>query len=67
MAKALLGHMATVQDQRLLEQIVQLRARVRDLENDVRRLSAERDAARDAVPLHLPDTFPEPVPEPALA
>lgn len=67
MAKALLGHMATVRDQRLLEELVHLRARVRELESDVRRLNEERDAAHDAAPLQLPDQFPEPVVvEPAL-
>lgn len=43
MAKALLGHVATNVDRRLLDEVTRLRTRVRDLEAEVARLRAEAD------------------------
>jgi len=55
MAKALYGHVGGAQDRRLLDEVTQLRAKVRALEFEVVRLRAENDrlaaAASDADPL----------------
>jgi hypothetical protein len=63
MAKALYGHVGSAPDRRLLDEVTQLRAKVRALEFEVARLRAENDrlvaAAADADLLRLP--------EPALA
>jgi uncharacterized small protein (DUF1192 family) len=63
MAKALFGHVGSAPDRRLLDEVTQLRAKVRALEFEVARLRAENDrlaaAASDADLLRLP--------EPALA
>jgi len=44
MAKALLGHVASNVDRRLLDEVTRLRTRVRDLEAEVARLRAESEA-----------------------
>jgi hypothetical protein len=44
MAKALLGYVGTLPDRRLVDEVTHLRSRVRDLEAEVARLRAERDA-----------------------
>jgi len=64
MAKALFGHVGSAPDRRLLDEVTQLRAKVRALEFEVTRLRAENDrlaaaAAAEADLLRLP--------EPALA
>jgi hypothetical protein len=62
MAKALFGHVGGAPDRRLLDEVTQLRAKVRALEFEVARLRAENDrlaAAAQAELLRLP--------EPALA
>jgi hypothetical protein len=43
MAKALYGHVSSAPDKRMLDEVTRLRARVRDLEIEVIRLSAEND------------------------
>ena len=43
MAKALYGHVGGAPDQRLLDEVTRLRARVRDLEIELMRLCAEND------------------------
>lgn len=43
MAKALLGHVATSVDRRLLDEVTRLRSRVRVLEEEVARLRAEAE------------------------
>ena len=48
MAKALYGHMA-VADQRLLAEVVRLRARVRELEDLVEELELARELAIDPI------------------
>jgi hypothetical protein len=62
MAKALFGHVGSAPDRRLLDEVTQLRAKVRALEFEVARLRAENDrlaAAAESELLRLP--------EPALA
>jgi hypothetical protein len=62
MAKALYGHVGSAPDRRLLDEVTNLRAKVRALENEVVRLRADNDrlaAAAESELLHLP--------EPALA
>jgi hypothetical protein len=62
MAKALYGHVGSAPDRRMLDEVTQLRAKVRALEFEVARLRAENDrlaAAAEADLLRLP--------EPALA
>jgi hypothetical protein len=63
MAKALFGHVGSAPDRRMLDEVTQLRAKVRALEFEAARLRAENDrlaaAASDADLLRLP--------EPALA
>jgi hypothetical protein len=52
MAKALFGHVGSAPDRRLLDEVTQLRAKVRSLEFEVTRLRADNDrlaaAATDA-------------------
>ncbi len=43
MAKALFGHIAAVPDRRLVDELTYLRTRVRNLEDEVTRLRAERE------------------------
>jgi hypothetical protein len=43
MAKALFGHVGSTPDRRLLDEVTQLRAKVRSLEFEVTRLRAEND------------------------
>ncbi len=43
MAKALYGHVGSAPDQRMLDEVTRLRARVQDLEIEVMRLRAEND------------------------
>jgi hypothetical protein len=43
MAKALFGHVGSAPDRRLLDEVTQLRARVRTLEFELTRLRAEND------------------------
>ncbi len=43
MAKALFGHVGSAPDRRLLDEVTQLRAKVRSLEFEVTRLRAEND------------------------
>ncbi|GAA5182036.1 hypothetical protein GCM10023322_18070 [Rugosimonospora acidiphila] len=53
MAKALFGHVGSAPDRRLLDEVTQLRAKVRALEFEVTRLRAENDrlAAAEAAEL----------------
>jgi hypothetical protein len=43
MAKALYGHVGSAPDRRMLDEVTQLRAKVRTLEFEVTRLRAEND------------------------
>jgi hypothetical protein len=43
MAKALYGHVGSAPDRRLLDEVTQLRAKVRSMEFEVTRLRAEND------------------------
>ncbi len=43
MAKALFGHVGSAPDRRMLDEVTQLRSRVRDLEIEVMRLRADND------------------------
>jgi hypothetical protein len=43
MAKALFGHVGSAPDRRLLDEVTQLRAKVRTLEFEITRLRAEND------------------------
>jgi len=63
MAKALFGHVGSAPDRRMLDEVTQLRAKVRALEFEVARLRAENDrlSAAAAVVRLLR------LPEPALA
>jgi hypothetical protein len=45
MAKALLGHVGALPDRRLVDEVAHLRSRVRDLEAELARLNAARDAS----------------------
>jgi len=64
MAKALFGHVGSAPDRRMLDEVTQLRAKVRALEFELTRLRAENDrlaaAAAEADGLLR-------IPEPALA
>jgi hypothetical protein len=64
MAKALFGHVGSAPDRRLLDEVTQLRAKVRTLEFEITRLRAENDrlaaAAVESEQLLR-------IPEPALA
>src|SRR2546429_6387005 len=58
MAKALFGHVGSAPDRRLLDEVTQLRAKVRTLEFEVARLRAENDrlaAAQADELLRLPE------------
>lgn len=61
MAKALLGHVGTVPDRRLLEEIAFLRSRVRILQSELDHIRAEQAAAQVRVP-DVPPAYAEPVP-----
>ncbi|MFC3491321.1 hypothetical protein [Glycomyces rhizosphaerae] len=59
MAKALYGHIGQAPDKRLLEEVVQLRARVRNLESELAELRAredeiEHDHVEELMRLHEP-------------
>lgn len=63
MAKALLGYVGSIRDQRVLEELAFLRARVRILQSEVDRLQAERETVE--LELRVRDSVPseyEPVP-----
>lgn len=65
MAKALLGHVGTVPDRRLLEEIAFLRSRVRTLQSELDRVRAEQAATVRPHDLRVPDAtsaYAEPVP-----
>ena len=64
MAKALYGHVGSAPDRRLLDEVTQLRAKVRALEFEVTRLRAEND--RLAAAAVESDRLLR-IPEPALA
>jgi hypothetical protein len=49
MAKALYGHVGSAPDRRLLDEVTQLRAKVRALEFETTRLRAENDRLAAAV------------------
>jgi len=49
MAKALFGHVGSAPDRRMLDEVTQLRAKVRALEFEVTRLRAENDRLAAAV------------------
>jgi hypothetical protein len=60
MAKALFGHVGSAPDRRLLDEVTQLRAKVRTLEFEMTRLRAENDrlvaaAAEQNELLRLPE------------
>jgi hypothetical protein len=58
MAKALFGHVGSAPDRRMLDEVTQLRAKVRTLEFEVARLRAENDrlaAAQADELLRLPE------------
>jgi len=60
MAKALFGHVGSAPDRRLLDEVTQLRAKVRTLQFEVTRLRAENDrlaaaAAQQDELLRLPE------------
>ncbi len=61
MAKALFGHVGSAPDRRLLDEVTQLRAKVRSLEFEVTRLRSEND--RLAAVTHAEELLrlPEPV------
>jgi hypothetical protein len=61
MAKALFGHVGSAPDRRLLDEVTQLRAKVRSLEFEVARLRAENDRLAAA---HADELLR--LPEPAL-
>ncbi len=59
MAKALYGHIGQAPNKRLLEEVVQLRARVRNLESELAELRAredeiEKDQVEELMRLHEP-------------
>ena len=61
MAKALFGHVGSAPDRRMLDEVTQLRAKVRALEFEITRLRAENDrlaaAATEADLLRLAGEF----------
>jgi uncharacterized small protein (DUF1192 family) len=63
MAKALFGHVSGAPELRLLDEVTQLRAKVRSLEFEVARLRAEND--RLAAAAHADEDLLR-LPEPAL-
>jgi hypothetical protein len=64
MAKALYGHVGSAPDRRLLDEVTQLRAKVRALEFEVTRLRAENDRLEAAA---VESDRLLRIPEPALA
>jgi hypothetical protein len=64
MAKALFGHVGSAPDRRMLDEVTQLRAKVRSLEFEVTRLRAEND--RLAAAAHADADELLRLPEPAL-
>ena len=64
MAKALFGHVGAAPDRRMLDEVTQLRAKVRTLEFEITRLRAEND--RLAAAAAEPDQLIR-LAEPALA
>lgn len=64
MAKALFGHVGSAPDRRMLDEVTQLRAKVRALEFEITRLRAEND--RLAAAAAESDQLIR-LPEPALA
>ncbi|MBA2390981.1 MAG: hypothetical protein H0V67_12095 [Geodermatophilaceae bacterium] len=65
MAKALLGHVGTAPDRRMLEELVFLRSRVRTLQAELDRLRAVQAAAE--LDLRIPDAPPVRYAEPVHA
>lgn len=63
MAKALFGHVGSASDQRLLDEVTLLRAKVRNLEFEVTRLRADNDRLA-AFAAEADELFR--IPEPAL-
>lgn len=63
MAKALFGHVGIAPDRRMLDEVTQLRAKVRALEFEVTRLRAEND--RLAAEVESDELLR--LPEPAMA
>lgn len=64
MAKALYGHVGSAPDRRLLDEVTQLRSRVRSLEFELTRMRAENDRLA-AVAAEVDGLLR--LPEPALA
>src|SRR5215217_5713845 len=64
MAKALFGHVGSAPDRRIIDEVTQLRAKVRALEFEVTRLRAEND--RLAAAVAESDELLR-IPEPAMA
>ncbi len=52
MARALLGHLPTVADRHLIEEVARLKGRVRDLEAEIAELKATREAEQLLDELH---------------
>jgi hypothetical protein len=68
MAKALFGHVSSNVDPRLLAEVTRLRARVRDLEDELARTRAMDDAIHEALgDAVLTTSDVEELREPALA
>ncbi|MGI8694050.1 MAG: hypothetical protein ACR2JK_14315 [Geodermatophilaceae bacterium] len=65
MAKALLGHVGTAPDRRMLEELVYLRSRVRVLQSELDHIRATQAAAE--MDLRVPDSSPVRYPEPVPA
>jgi hypothetical protein len=64
MAKALFGHVGSAPDRRMLDEVTQLRAKVRTLEFELARVRAENDRLAAAT-AEADDLLR--IPEPALA
>jgi len=60
MAKALLGYVGAVPDRRLIDEVTHLRSRIRDLEAELVRLRAEREASELERGLRQLSELPEP-------
>ena len=60
MAKALFGHVSSAPDRRMLDEVTQLRAKVRSLEFELTRLRAENDRLAAAVQADDLLRLPEP-------
>jgi uncharacterized small protein (DUF1192 family) len=65
MAKALFGHVTTMPDRRLVDEVTKLRARVTSLEFEITRLRAENDRLAAALEADADELFR--LAEPALA